>query len=213
MGARIRKLLKIASAPLGQPIKQLPEELAGQAGPRQQELAELLRHKNGFFAFESALHVFPVGTVREGYDIQRWNSDDLWRAEYGDMARGLLFFAEDIFGEQFCIREGRVGRFNPETGEVEEVAQDLEAWAALLLEDYEAETGYPLAHDWQRAHGRLRQDQRLIPKIPFVAGGAYAIENLYAQDVVKGMQARANLARQIQNLPDGAQVRLAITDE
>src|SRR5690242_19113144 len=105
MNANLTELLSIASPPLGPPLTEPPAMLAG-LGKRGNELANLLTSRNGFVAFESALHVFPVGPVDEGYDLQQWNSPDLWRSAYGNLAEDALFFAEDIFGEQFCIREG-----------------------------------------------------------------------------------------------------------
>jgi hypothetical protein len=99
-------------------------------------------------------------------------------------------------------------RFNPETGNIEVVATSLEGWAERILADYTVETGWPLAHEWQRRYGPLPVQERLIPKIPFVLGGAYDTDNLYAIDAVKGMRFRADIARQIRDLPDGTQVKL-----
>jgi hypothetical protein len=74
------------------------------------------------------------------------------------------------------------------------------------------ETGYWLAHEWQVRHGRLPLTQRLFPKTPFVAGGAYAIDNLYAGEVVEGMRFRGYFANQIRDLPDGARIRLRVME-
>lgn len=213
MGAHLDKLVSIASAQLGRVGAPLPAELLGQAGSHAAGLRALLGQKNGFMAFESALHVFPAGSTPNGYSIEQWNAPSLWRAAYGDAAADGLFFAEDIFGEQFCLRSSSIWRFNPETGDSEELAATLEEWAARLLQDYDGETGYPLAHAWQERHGPLPLDRRLLPKIPFVAGGKYALENLYAAEAVEGMKFRAELARQIRNLPDGTPIRFEITDD
>lgn len=65
-----------------------------------QDLLRLLKLKNGFYAFESALHVFPFSDidVYEQQDLLRWNSPDLWKSLYGADAEGLFCFAEDVFG-------------------------------------------------------------------------------------------------------------------
>jgi hypothetical protein len=52
---------------------------------------------------------------------------------------------------------------------------------------------------------------RLVPKIPFVCGGRYEVNNLYPLNEVKGRQFRASIARQIRDLPDGSQVILDIS--
>ena len=55
---RIEKLLSIGSEALAPAPETLPEFLAEWSlGP---ELFAMLRQKNGFYAFESALHVFPL---------------------------------------------------------------------------------------------------------------------------------------------------------
>ncbi|MFZ0815639.1 MAG: hypothetical protein WAM78_08970 [Candidatus Sulfotelmatobacter sp.] len=58
------------------------------------ELFNMLESKNGFYAFKSALHVFPLTSAIE-MSLEEWNADTLWRNGYRDLAEGLLFFAED----------------------------------------------------------------------------------------------------------------------
>jgi hypothetical protein len=213
MGASLERLLTIAGKPLGERLLHVPEELLQQADKLGEELVDMLMHKNGYFAFESALHVFPVGPSAAGYDLSTWNSFPLWRSRYGAVTHDCCFFAEDIFGEQFCMRSERIWRFNPETGEHTQIATTLEEWATRVLGDYDLETGYPLAHAWQERYGPLHPDQRLVPIIPFVLGGAFSIANLQILDAVTGMHLRAELAQQIRHLPDRTQVRLRIDGE
>jgi hypothetical protein len=205
MPAALDKLLQIASPALAPAAPSVPADLLAQPGAA--ALGDLLGRRNGFYAFESALHVFPVGS--EGtQDLAGWNAPGLWRDAYGGLADGLLLFAEDLFGGQFALRDGEVVTFEPETGEVEALARDLEGWARALLDDYELLTGQPLAHAWQRRHGPLPAGRRLLPKTPFVLGGAYEVENLYPLEAVQGMRLRGDIARQLKDLPDGARVRL-----
>lgn len=202
------KLLALAAGPLcGMPAAGV-FEFAGRHGL---SLAAMLGRVNGFYAFESALHVFPSG-ASESMSLELWNDADLWRRDYDDLTDGLVFFAEDVFGVQFVFCDAGVGTFDPETGDVEVIARDLEAWAAVVLGDAEALTGYPLAHEWQVRHGALIEGQRLVPKQPFVTGGAFEIGNLYAADGVEGMRARGNLAAQIRDLPDGTTIRYRIVE-
>lgn len=203
------KLLSIASAPLRTDIPEISPLLSEQ-GSRGRELYQWLTDRNGFFAFESALHVFPLGPGG-GLDLETWNAPPLWRSAYGDMAEGLLFFAEDAFGHQFAIRGDGIVSFDPETGKAEALSPDLEGWAERILDDYEFLTGYPLLHEWQERNGPIPSDYRLAPRVPFVAGGDFSLENLYLANSVEIMRFRASLAQQIKDLPDGAQIRLKIT--
>ncbi len=123
-----------------------------------------------------------------------------------------MFFAEDVFGNQFLIFNEKIYTFEPETGEIEEVSESFEEWAKCVLDNYNFLTGFQLAHEWQTSNGVIPVGKRLIPKIPFVLGGKYTVDNLYLLDAVTGMNLRADLAKQIINLKDGEKIKFHITD-
>ena len=142
--------------------------------------------------------------------LERWNAPDLWCDAYDDLAADCFFFAEDVFGNQFAIRQARIVSFEAETGQIEDVADTLEEWADQMMEDYEYLSGYPLAHAWQELNGSITAGSRLVPKIPFVLGGEFNVDNLHELDAVKGMRWRGDLAIQIRDLPDGASIELKV---
>ena len=184
----------------------------GAADPEVREIAELelrsvLTERNGFYAFDSALHVFPTGWAGDEVSIEQWNAPALWCDAYGDMTDGLLFFAEDAFGVQFALHQGAVVTFDPESGETESVARSLEGWASAVLEDFDVLTGFRLAHEWQCTFGRIPARQRLVPKVPFVVGGEFQLSNLYLSDAMTAMRFRGELAAKMRDLPDGTRVR------
>lgn len=211
MSSSVELLLSVASSALSTDPAASLTPMLRRAGKRGRELFELLATRNGFYAFESALHVFPLSGSGD-QSLDRWNSLELWRNRYEDLTEGCLFFAEDIFGGQFCIRDDKIHAFDPETGALESLAPTLEGWAHTILKDYRVLTGQPLAHEWQSRHGALPLGTRLLPKQPFVAGGMYEIDNLYALDAVKGMLFRADLAIQIRNIPNGATIELNVVE-
>jgi len=63
------------------------------------------------FYFESALHVFPVASVCSELTFQAWNSLGTWKYAYGGLVDDIMFFAEDIFGDQFGISDDAVVLF------------------------------------------------------------------------------------------------------
>jgi hypothetical protein len=206
---RIEKLLSISSESLAH-TPALDSGLL-QDYPLGPELLHLLERRNGFYAFESSLHVFPITTEPvNGMSLAEWNTDSTWRNGYADLTGGLLFFAENIFQNQYCLSASGVLRFNAETGGTEPMADSLENWADIILRDYEHETGWTFANNWQTENGPLSPGKRLMPKIPFFLGGAYSMENLWAGDAVEGMRFKADLATQTRSLPNGAKVRLVI---
>jgi len=144
--------------------------------------------------------------------LEIWNSPELWRHEYGTLAEGLFFFAEDVFGNQFCFREGSVSLFDAETGDAEEVAKSLAEWAERILSEADVLTGHAFLRRWEATNGPLKRGARLVPRIPFVLGGAYDLPNLVQMRAVDGMRFRGNLARQIRDLPDGSQIEFRIVD-
>jgi hypothetical protein len=212
METAIEKLLGLAGEPLGGTLPILPTSLLETAGILADELIELLNRKNGFYAFESALHILPAQSCGLEIGLIEWNSEQLWIHEYQGMAKEFLFFAEDIFGVQFCLKADGVYQFDPETGHVDKLAHNFEGWADAILRNYRLLTGHPLAHEWQQLNGKIASGVRLVPKQLFVLGGAFSIQNLYALDAVSAMRMRASIAVQIKELPDGTKIRLKVVD-
>lgn len=206
----ITTLLSISSEALGPK----PNIFPGWLSPYElgAELFGMLKGRNGFYTFESALHVFPL-TSDPKSGLEGWNSDLLWRNEYQDLADGLLFFAEDILQDQFCLSRNKNGvyRFHAETGEAQLMTDSLEKWAGIIVANYRTETGWPLLHEWQEKNGLLPRGKRLMPKTPFFLGGGYTVENLWAGNSLEGMRFKADLAIQTRELPQGSRVKLNVT--
>ena len=207
-GPATTKLLELSSPALSPGGTEMMLEACARLGGVPKELADILGEKNGFYAFESALHFFPVNDSASSVGLDAWNSDSGWRVEYGELASSCLFFAEDVFGGQFCLKDGKVWQFDPETGELTLLGQSLEEWAAAVLGDFAFLTGHPVAREWQLLHGPLPANMRLVPKVPFVLGGPFSVSNLSPMDSERAMRVRGNLARQISNLPGGEKIRL-----
>ena len=206
---RLEKLISISTDALAPLPEAMPRFLAD--WPLGPELYAMLTLRNGFYAFESALHVFPL-TSDPASGLQAWNAESLWRHAYKDLAHGLLFFAEDVFQDQFCLSNKGVMRFDAETGQTTFLAGSIEAWADLILSDYSNQTGWQLAHDWQALNGPLPLGKRLMPKIPFMLQGKYSLDNLYVGNPLEGMTFKGDLAIKIRDLPEGAKIELRVVD-
>ena len=206
----INKLVSISSVPFNNGEPALDPMSINLAGSLAEELAILLSEKDGFYAFELALRVFSSRNSECSIGIKEWNCKSLWAANYKHLVDDCLFFAEDVFGGQFCIKDNAIYSFDPETGDLEQMATSIDEWAKIILEDYDYWTGYSLAHEWQEINGPLGHEIRLIPKIPFVCGGEFEIENLTNINSITSMKSRANLAMQILNSPDGSEISFHI---
>jgi hypothetical protein len=198
----IAKLVSIGSAELSD------TPLPGNLPPG---ITQLLNHRNGWMNFYNALHIFPYSDV--GFSLTHYNANEHWKQTWkGLLPEGIVFFAHDIFGFPFAELDNRIFTMDAETGQLEFIAHSMEQWATLILADDKVLTGWPLAEAWQKKHGPLPAGKRLAPKIPFVAGGAFELNNLYAADTIELMKFRGELAQQIKNLPDGAKIKFNITD-
>lgn len=165
----LNKLLSNASPSLSEYEPEISGELRSLAGSLANDLLRMLCRRNGFYAFESALHVFPAHSSQREIGLDNWNGNALWRGSYGELADGCLFFAEDIFGVQFCIKDNQVNTFDPETGALGYLSDGIEDWANAIISNYEVLTGYPLAHQWQKQNGQIPSKKRLLPKISDVS--------------------------------------------
>lgn len=188
--------------------------VSGSGKSHEGALTDLLALKNGFFAFDSALHVFSCGAgeLPPGLDIERWNSDGLWRSSYDDLADGFYFFAQDIFGSQFCLSDQGILLWDSEVGSADIIAPDLEGWAQAILDDSNYLTGQSLAQEWFSLGRTLQPTERLVPRKPFVLGGEFTVENLAALDSIESMKFRGDLAVQLRDIPDGSDVQLTFDE-
>ena len=209
----LEKLLAIAGPALSPAAPFLSDASLRLAGAMSGDILDMLAQRNGFMAFESALQVLPADSRDGVIGLNDWNAQELWRGAYGELSDGLFFFAQDVFGGQFCIENDAIVSFDPETGAREFLAQGLDGWIEKILTDYRFPLGYPLARQWQAKHGALPKSKRLVPVKPFVLGGDFAVSNLVAKEAVPAMRDRAAIAIRIKTLPDGAQLTWPISDE
>lgn len=204
-GSALQQLLAISTPALS--TARVESDPGGSA-----ELASMLARRNGFYAFESALHVRASTMTVNEHGLDEWNRPDLWRDAYPGLGDEWFFFGEDALGGQFALGSGGVSMFDPESGEVEPLAPSIELWAERILDDHEVLTAWPLAHDWQARNGPLRRGRRLVPKTPFMLGGAFDVANLYDAEVTESLRNRGEIASQMAGLPDGAAIQLRVIE-
>jgi hypothetical protein len=214
MNTALETLLSASGDPLFSSWRPDDESLLSSCGQVGKELIELLRRKNGFFAFESSLHVFPLGQSHNCISLPSWNDQRTWRGGYGALvASDLVFFAQDAFGNQFAMNQKGVFLFYSEFAELEPIGSSLGEWGQALIDDWRGYTGFELSHQWQVKNQPLKEGERLIPKVPFILGGKYEVANLYAGRIIEAMRFRASLALQVAALPDGTPVNLKIVQK
>lgn len=80
MTTNIDRLLEVASPPLSESTPRLTGECSALAGRLAPELLALLWARNGFYTFESALHVRPLSDQAGELGIAEWNAPTLRRS-------------------------------------------------------------------------------------------------------------------------------------
>lgn len=198
-------ILAMASSPLS--ARPIPHDNMITWVPK--DLMALLQKRNGFYAFVSALHLYPLSGAP--VSIQGITEGFPWRETYGATGEDISVFGQDVFGCQFCASsEGTYFRLDLDTGEREVLGNTLDEFFQSILDDPEVQTGYPLALEWQEKNGPLQPNGRLGAKIPFFMGGEYAVENLFELDTLERIRLGLDLFHQTKNLPDGQKILLEI---
>lgn len=142
-----------------------------------------------------------------GPELRQWNDPATWKYTYAGRADGLLCFGQDLFGVQFAITaDHQVVAFDPETADTTVIGASLNAWARWLLDDPVVRAGSSMATLWQGTHGPLDHTERLLPRQPFVLGGAYDLDNLSVEEAAKAMRIRGPVAQQLHDAPNGSRV-------
>ena len=176
--------------------------------------SSLLEVANGFVLERSRFRLFGIQTESRSMDVHEWNQSP-WVAEYGGLAKGLVFFAEDIFGDQYAFRFGFSGKecdlvkFWCEGGEVQRLgdASSLEAWLAE-----EVVSDDPSFLDRHLAEAAFEEDLRPSEKehlsfiLPLITGGRAELENLEVLNGVFHLHLLGQLTLKNLKLPDGQRI-------
>lgn len=172
-------------------------------------LAAALRRRNGCIAFLGALHVRGACLAPAWHAVRHaWDGPDALHALYEEVDPADVPFAEDGFGDQFLIREGRVVRLSGELGEIEDVAGSVEEFFARLVTDAGQMLDYEPLLRFRDGGNELLPGQLLAAHPPFVLQARGAGRELRAEDAMDRRRTLAALARRLHGLPDGAEVRL-----
>ncbi len=191
-------------------------EVLGPAGAPGTPHRRLLERMNGAYLFGRALHLFGACEGPPWHGLRAWNDPAGWRASFGPLADGYVFFAEDAFGDQYAYsrRPGdaaaAVVRFETETGHASTVAPHLEAWLDALLADPAAVLPVDVLAAQAAEGKRLQPGWQLVAWPPLASVEARDGVTVGHADALEAMRFRGQLARQIAALPNGSQIELVI---
>lgn len=110
--------------------------------------------------------------------------------------------------------DGRYWRLSPEDLSCKVVAQTRADLDRLSVDQEFLRDWYmrPLVEQAREKCGPLPEGRKYCLKIPGALGGEYGGDNLATITLVELIRASGHLAQQIKDLPDGAKVRLQVTE-
>lgn len=170
------------------------------------------RCNGGTFA-GGLLHVLGAARPLRHDDLGTWNQPRDWKSAYpGFELERYVFFADDIFGNQFGYLPGEpdpaVCRFDIQLGEWTEVSPSL----ARFLEQQVSEEGAWLLgsdflHSYRDLGGAMESGQHLGLVIPALLGGTMEPENLRPVEPSTNLYVAGQVVTRIKPLPPGTEVR------
>lgn len=175
------------------------------------ELVSILEERNGMVALLGGFH------LRGACEAPAWHS--LRAAMEGPLALHRLFpevkpgdipFAEEACGDQFLLRDGIVHRMAAETGDTGSLEIALRPFLESVRDDGIATLNLePLVAFLEAGH-TLEPGQLLSVYPPFILAASEQGVSLKAVPSVERMIFLSDLARQLHDLPDGAEITLKV---
>lgn len=172
------------------------------------EYIEFIELTNGGLFYDFSLHLYSFCNTLNEFDI--FHVNNFIHKEYNFITDGLFSFGQDIFGNQFCFSKNGIIFFNIETGDKDIIASNFTDWCIILADDLDFYTGRKFSSFLKSPN--YVKIERICPKVPFIIGGEYEINNFYLLQYPKYISVNANIARQIYNLPDGTEINLVISE-
>jgi len=176
-------------------------------------LADLLRQMNGFIQLHGGLHVRGACLQPAWHSLREaWAGGSAFHRFYPHVRRKDVPFAEDCMGDQFLLRSGRVYKLAAETGALEPMNVSLAAFfQAVAADPVEFLSLHPLIK-FQHDGGRLEPGRLLGAFPPFCCKQSADGVSLAAIPTGERRRFLADLAAQVRDLPEGAEIEFEIAD-
>lgn len=169
-------------------------------------LVSVLAEANGFIVHEGALHFRGASLTPDWHSLRyAWRGPSAFHTLYESVMTSDIPFAQDQFGDQFLLRNDAVFQLSAETGEVDQLAESLDAFFSKLAEDIEGFLNIELGKTMQPG-------QLLLAYPPFIfkeSGSGALLKPMQAGQVIAF---HADLARQIKEVPDGGRIDIIVPD-
>jgi hypothetical protein len=168
------------------------------------ELASILIRTNGFIVHHGMLHIRGAVKSPRWHSLREaWRGNRSFRTLYPDLLSSDVPFGQDLFGDQFILRDGRVLVLQAETGELKEKEASLSRFLERVEDD-------PVQYLNASLSVRLTPGQLVFAFPPFFVDQSKSqLKACPADEVV---ELHADIAQQIKELPNGASVEFVFPE-
>lgn len=189
------------------PSGEVPQDVVGYECPK--GLITLLGVADGFITGDGLFRVFGFGHDDQLPSLEQWNRSE-WKQAYGPLAHGIVFIAEDVFGDQYGYDfrgKRQFVKFYCEGGEIEALEGGINWFIEALVDpfgsgalDGELVKAVRLRGKWPS------HKEHLAFKLPLIAGGDRTVDNLEVESVDLHLGILAQLSRQNLDQVDGTPI-------
>jgi hypothetical protein len=175
------------------------------------DLQQLLAQRNGFVAFRGGLH------VRGACVEPRWHSlraamegPESFSARFRTIKQDDVPFAQDVFGDQFVLREGKVYKLDSYADQLEEVATGVVDFFLKVQQDPIALLELGHLTQFEGTGETLRPGELLMEWPPFVVSESRKGVSLRRIPAPERLEFLADIAKQLRGVADGTKVEFKI---
>lgn len=177
------------------------------------ELQQLIAQRNGFVAFRGGLHVRGACTTPDWHSLRRaLAGPESFGERFQAIRAGDVPFGQDVFGDQFVLRDGKVYKLDSYADRLDPVAEGLLDFFGAVQRD--PITLLSLGHLAQFEAGgeTLRPGELLMEWPPFIVEEAAKGVTLRRIPAAERLEFLADIAKQLRGVADGARVEFKIRD-
>lgn len=173
------------------------------------EYQRLLETTNGYVAYDGGLHVRGASLLPEWHSLRSaWLGDDAIHRLFPAVSPDDIPFGEDCLGDQYVLRHGIVWKLSAESGDLVSLELTLAEFDAEARNDPEGFLELAPLQQFRDQGGVLEPGQLLSAYPPFLFKESEEGVQLKAVPNHERRRFLAALARQVQELPDGASIEL-----
>ena len=175
------------------------------------ELQQLIAQRNGFVAFRGGLHVRGACTAPEWHSLRAaMEGSTSFAARFRTVKKDDIPFAQDVFGDQFLLRGGKVFKLDSYADQLEPVADGLVDFFGKVQRDPIALLELGHLAQFESGGETLRPGELLMEWPPFVVEGSEKGVSLRRIPAAERLEFLADIAKQLRGVADGTKVEFKI---